>query len=45
MREYLRPYLPPPDQPPRVILRFAEEKDLRGSGMHAGGRSWRTGRR
>ncbi len=38
MREYLRPFLPPPDQRPRVILRFSEEKDLLVSGMLAGGR-------
>ncbi len=38
MREYLRPYLPPPDQAPRVILRFAGEKELLVSGMLAGGR-------
>jgi hypothetical protein len=38
MRENLRPFLPPPDQQPRVILRFSEEKDLLVSGMLAGGR-------
>ena len=38
MRENLRPFLPPPDQRPRVILRFSEEKDLLVSGMLAGGR-------
>jgi hypothetical protein len=35
-REQLRPYLAMPR--PRVILRFAEEKDLLVSGMLAGGR-------
>ena len=38
MRENLRPFLPPPDQRPRVILRFSDEKDLLVSGMLAGGR-------
>jgi hypothetical protein len=38
MRESLRPFLPPPDQRPRIILRFSEEKDLLVSGMLAGGR-------
>ncbi len=38
MREYLRPFLPPPDQRPRIILRFAEEKELLVSGMLASGR-------
>ena len=38
MREYLRPFLPTPEQRPRVVLRFADEKDLLVSGMLAGGR-------
>ncbi len=38
MREFMRPYLPPADQRPRVILRFAEEKELLVAGMLAGGR-------
>jgi hypothetical protein len=37
-REMLRGYLPPPELEPRVILRFAEEKELLVSGMLAGGR-------
>jgi len=36
-REFLRNLLPPRDQWPRVVLRFAEEKDLAVSGMLAGG--------
>ena len=39
--EYLdsiRPLLPPPEARPRVILRFADEKDLLVSGMLAGGK-------
>ncbi len=36
MREFLRPYLAMPR--PRIILRFAEEKDLLVSGLLAGGR-------
>ncbi|MBI4875847.1 MAG: hypothetical protein HY822_14520 [Acidobacteria bacterium] len=38
MREALRAFLPPPDQRPRIILRFADEKELLVSGMLAGGR-------
>ncbi len=38
MREYLRPFLLPPEARPRVVLRFAEERDLLVSGMLAGGR-------
>ena len=38
MREALRAFIPPPDQRPRVILRFSDEKDLLVSGMLAGGR-------
>jgi hypothetical protein len=38
MREALRAFLPPADQRPRVVLRFAEERDLLVSGMLAGGR-------
>ena len=37
VREFLRGVLPPPQMYPRVILRFAEEKDLWVSGMLAGG--------
>jgi hypothetical protein len=36
--EFLRPFLPSPEQRPRVPLRFADEKDLLVSGMLAGGR-------
>ena len=36
--EYIRPLLPPPEARPRVILRFAEEKDLLVAGMLAGGK-------
>jgi hypothetical protein len=39
MREFLRPFLPPPEMQPRVVLRFAaQEKDLLVSGLLAGGR-------
>ncbi len=38
MLEYARPYITPPAERPRVVLRFAEEKDLLVSGMLAGGR-------
>ena len=37
-REFLRPFLPSPEARPRVVLRFADEKDLLVSGMLAGGR-------
>jgi hypothetical protein len=37
-REYLRHMLPPPEALPRVIMRFAEEKDLLVAGMLAGGK-------
>jgi hypothetical protein len=37
VREFLRGVLPPPQMYPRVVLRFAEEKDLWVSGMLAGG--------
>ena len=37
VREFLRSVLPPPQLYPRVVLRFAEEKDLWVSGMLAGG--------
>jgi hypothetical protein len=37
-REMMRGYLPPPELQPRVIMRFADEKDLLVSGMLAGGR-------
>ena len=37
MREAMRGYLPPPEAMPRVVLRFAEEKELAVSGMLAGG--------
>jgi len=36
--ESIRHLLPPPEQQPRVILRFAEERDLLVAGMLAGGR-------
>jgi hypothetical protein len=38
MREAMRAFLPPPELRPRIILRFADEKDLLVSGMLAGGR-------
>jgi hypothetical protein len=38
MREFMRPYLTPEGLRPRVVLRFAEERDLLVSGMLAGGR-------
>lgn len=38
MMEAMRPYIPPPAERPRTILRFAPEKDLLISGMLAGGR-------
>ena len=38
MLEYVRPYLLPPDLAPRVILRFADEKELLISGMLSGGK-------
>ncbi len=37
LRESLRGTIPPPEMWPRVVLRFAEEKDLWVSGMLAGG--------
>jgi len=37
VRELLRPMLPPPQLWPRVVLRFAPEKNLWASGMLAGG--------
>jgi hypothetical protein len=37
-RQQLRAYLPPPELQPRVLLRFAEERNLLVSGMLAGGR-------
>jgi hypothetical protein len=37
-RDNLRGYLAPPELQPRVVLRFAEEKDLLVSGMLTGGR-------
>jgi len=37
-REFLRASLPTPDQLPRVVMRFADEKDLLVSGMLSGGR-------
>jgi hypothetical protein len=36
-REQLAAQLPPPEMRPRVVLRFADEKDLLVSGMLAGG--------
>ena len=38
MMEAMRPYLPPPNERPRVLLRFSNEKELLVSGMLAGGR-------
>lgn len=38
MLEYARPYLLPPELAPRVILRFADEKELLISGLLSGGR-------
>lgn len=38
MMEAMRPYLPPPQERPRILLRFASEKELLVSGMLAGGR-------
>lgn len=38
MQEFLSPYLAPEAMRPRVVLRFAEERDLLISGMLAGGR-------
>jgi hypothetical protein len=38
MMETMRPYLPPPHERPRVLLRFAQERELLVSGMLAGGR-------
>jgi len=38
VRESLRAYLPPPGMTPRVVVKFADEKDLLVSGMLAGGR-------
>ncbi len=38
MMEAMRAYLPPPQERPRVLLRFAGERDLLVSGMLAGGR-------
>ena len=38
MREAMRAYLPSPEMRPRIVLRFADDKDLLVSGMLAGGR-------
>jgi hypothetical protein len=38
MMEYMRPYLPPPAERARTVLKFGEEKELLVSGMLAGGR-------
>ena len=38
MREALRAYIPPPEMRPRIVVRFADEKELLVSGMLAGGR-------
>lgn len=38
MREFMRAYLPSPEEKPRIVVRFADEKDLLVSGMLAGGR-------
>jgi hypothetical protein len=36
--EQLRPFMPPPEMRPRILLRFAQESSLLLSGMLAGGR-------
>ena len=36
--DQIRPLLPPPEARPRVILRFADEKNLLVAGMLAGGK-------
>ena len=38
VRDYYRNLLPPPEARPRIVLRFADEKELLVSGMLAGGR-------
>lgn len=38
MMEQLRAFLPPPEERPRIVLRFGSESDLLISGMLAGGR-------
>lgn len=38
VREAMRPFLTGPDTRPRIIVRFADERDLLVSGMLAGGR-------
>jgi len=38
MQEAARNLIPPPNERPRIVLRFAEERDLLISGMLAGGR-------
>ncbi len=38
VREYMRAFLPTPETRPRVILRFAAEKELLVSGMLSGGK-------
>lgn len=38
MRERLRAFIPPPEQQPRIVLRFAKEKELLVSGMLGGGK-------
>ena len=38
MREAMRAFLPTPEMRPRVVLRFADEKELLISGMLSGGR-------
>ena len=38
VREFMRNLLPPPEAQPRVIMRFAEEKNLLVAGMLSGGR-------
>lgn len=37
MMEAMRAYLPPPNERPRTVLKFADEKELLVSGMLAGG--------
>ncbi len=38
VQEMMRPFLPAPEARPRIVVRFADEKDLLISGMLAGGR-------
>jgi hypothetical protein len=38
LREMMRPFMPPLEARPRIVLRFVDEKDLLVSGMLSGGR-------